>query len=186
MTKRFAMLAMAAVFAAPALAQIKPAPPPLPKDEKGPMTIDAERMDGVGEFEMTARGAAEIKQEEMTIFGEFLKYNRELGWVDAHDGVRLQLGVDRFFGPKLRYNTFDDTGVFDDVEYVLRRESTARGTADSVEFLGKDLYRMKKAVYTTCEPGRDDWRLEAEELDLDYETEEGRAKHPRLRFFDTT
>ena len=150
------------------------------------MTIDAERMDGVGEFEMTARGSAELKQEDMTIFGEFLKYNRELGWVDAHDGVRLQLGVDRFFGPKLRYNTFDDTGVFDDVQYVLRRESTARGSAEQIDFLGKDLYRMKKAVYTTCEPGRDDWRLEADELELDYETEEGRAKHPRLRFFDTT
>ena len=64
---------------------------------------------------------------DLTIFGEFLKYNRELGWVDAHDGVRLQLGVDRFFGPKLRYNMLDDTGVFEQPQYLLRRQNTARG-----------------------------------------------------------
>src|SRR5207244_3472455 len=93
---------------------------------------------------------------------------------------------DRFFGAKLRYNTFNDTGVFEQPEFLLRRQSTARGSAEQVEFLGKDLYRMKKAIYTTCEPGHEDWQLEAEELDLDFETEEGRAKKPRLRFFDTT
>src|SRR3954469_24384622 len=114
---------VALVFAASALAQVPVLVAP-PKDEKGPMTIDAERMDGVGEIEMTARGNAEMKQDEMSIFGDFLKYNRELGWVDAHDGVRLQLGVDRFFGPKLRYNTFDDTGVFEQPQFVLRRENT--------------------------------------------------------------
>ena len=106
MAQRFAMLVLALAFAAPARAQapiplqiapslLAPAAqtPPVaeqPKDEKGPMTIDAERLDGVGEIEMTARGNAEIKQDEMTIFSDFLKYNRELGWVDAHDGVRLQ------------------------------------------------------------------------------------------------
>jgi LPS-assembly protein len=42
---------------------------------------------------------------------------------------------------------------------------------------------MKNATFTTCEPGRDDWVLEASEIDLDYEEEEGRAKRPRLRFY---
>jgi LPS-assembly protein len=185
MLRRLALLA-ALLPAASALAQQIPFAAAPAKDEKGPMTIDAERMDGVGEIEMTARGRAEIRQDEMSIFGDYLKYNRELGWVDAHDGVRLELGVDRFFGPKLRYNTLDDTGVFEQPTFILRRESTARGTAQEVEFRGKDLYRMKKATYTTCEPGRNDWTLEAEELDLNYETDEGTAKHPRLRFFDTT
>src|SRR6185436_4537402 len=67
-----------------------------------------------------------------------------------------------------------------------QRDNMARGSAERIEFLGKDLYRMKKARYTTCEPGREDWWLEAEQLDLDYNTEEGRAERPRLRFFDTT
>jgi len=42
------------------------------------------------------------------------------------------------------------------------------------------------ARFTTCKPGQDDWFLEARELDLDYEADEGQADHPRLRFFDHT
>ena len=150
------------------------------------MTIDAQRIEGVGELELSARGSAEIKQDELTIFGDVLKYNREFGRVEAEGGARLQSGVDRFFGPRLRYNTFDDTGTFDQPTFLMQREEPARGSAESLEFLGKDRYRFKNARYTTCEPGREDWRLEASELELDYETEQGHAKSPRLKFFETT
>src|SRR5579871_2680786 len=171
---------VAALVAAPALAQSGAA------EEKGPTTIDAERMEGVGEFDVTARGKAEIKQDELTIFGEVLRYNREYGRVEADQGARLQTGVDRFFGPRLRYNTFDDTGTFEQPGFLLQREEPARGSGESLEFLGKDRYRFKNAKYTTCEPGQEDWYLQAAELELDFETEKGKAKSPRLRFFDTT
>jgi LPS-assembly protein len=180
MLLRFATLIVALLAVAPAYAQSGTA------EEKGPTTIDAERIEGVGEFEVTARGSAEIKQGDLTIFGETLRYNREFGRVEADGGVRLQSGVDRFFGPQLRYNTLDDTGLFEQPGFLMRGDAPARGTAESLEFLGKDRYRMKGATYTTCEPGKDDWRLEASELELNYETEVGTAKGPRLRFFDYT
>ncbi len=150
------------------------------------MTLDAERIEGVGDLEFSAHGAAELKQDEMTIFGEHLRFNQELGRIDADGGVRLQQGVDRFFGPRLRYDTLGDTGTFDSPGFLLQRESTVRGAASEVEFLGKERYRLKEARYTTCAPAREDWVLEAEQIDLDYLEEEGRAKFPRLRFFDTT
>ena len=180
MPHRFATFAVALVVAAPAWAQSGPA------EEKGPMTIDAERIEGVGELELTARGNAEIKQDELTIFGDTLKYNREFGRVFGDRGVRMQVGVDRFFGPRLQYNMLDDTGIFEQPSFLLQREEPGRGSAESLEFLGKDRYRFRNANYTTCEPGQNDWRLEADELELNYETEEGRAKNPRLKFFDTT
>ncbi len=178
MPQRYAMLVVALVAAADAFAQVPAA--------KEPMTVDAGRIEGVGELEITARGAAEIRQDELNIFGETLKFNQELGWVDGDGGVRLKSGVDRFFGPRLRYNLLDDTGVFEQPQFLLRRELPARGSADSMEFVGKDKYRFKNATFTTCEPGNDDWQLQAKELYLDYEAEEGRAESPRLRFFDTT
>jgi LPS-assembly protein len=171
---------IAALAAAPAWAQS--ATP----EEKGPMTIDAQRLEGVGDVEMEARGSAEIKQDELTIFGDVLRYNREFGRIEADHGARLQSGVDRFFGPRLRYGTLDDTGTFDEPHFLLQREEPMRGSAEGLEFLGKDKYRFKKVQFTTCDPGQEDWRLEADELDLDYDTEQGRAKHPRLKFFDTT
>jgi LPS-assembly protein len=185
MPPRYAMLAIGLFAAASAFAQA-PAAPAAATREDEPMTIEAESIEGVGELEMTARGAAEINRGELNIFGETLRFNQELGFVDGDGGVRLKTLTDRIFGPRLRYNTLDDTGMFETPEFLLRRELPARGSATSLEFRGKNRYFLKNARYTTCEPGNDDWWLEAKELDLDYEKEEGEAQRPRLRFLDTT
>lgn len=178
MAFRFATLALAA--AVPAAAQTgAPA-------EADRTTIEADVIEGVSDLEVTARGNAEIRRDDMTIFGELLRYNRELGRAEADGGVRLQRGADRFFGPRLHYNTLDDTGVFESPNYLLERDRTSRGGAERLEFLGRDRYRLTNATYTTCRPGQEDWRLEARELELDFEEEEGQATYPRLRFFDTT
>lgn len=178
MPYRFATLAAALVAAAPVLAQ------DAGSDERGRTTIDAERIEGVSDLEVSATGAAEIRRDELRIFGESLRYNRELGTAEAEGGVRLQSGVDRFFGPRVQYNTLTDTGTFEEPRYLLQRDRTARGGAERLDILGKDRYRFTKATYTTCQPGQEDWRLEAAELELDYVEEEGRATSPRLRFFD--
>lgn len=186
MPHRYAMLVVALAAAAPVLAQTPASAPAKTPQEKGPMTIDAERIDGIGELEVTARGSAEINQDELTIFGDYLKYNQEFGRVDADGGVRLQMGVDRFYGPRLRYSTLDDTGLFEQPAFLLQSDLPAHGNARSVEFLGKQKYRLKDASYTTCRAGNDDWLLQAAEIELDYEAGEGKAKSPRLRFLDTT
>lgn len=178
MPYRFATLAAALVAAAPVLAQ------DAGSDERGRTTIDAQRIEGVSDLEVSATGAAEIRRDELRIFGESLRYNRELGTAEAEGGVRLQSGVDRFFGPRVQYNTLTDTGTFEEPRYLLQRDRTARGGAERLDILGKDRYRFTKATYTTCQPGQEDWRLEAAELELDYVEEEGRATSPRLRFFD--
>jgi len=178
MPYRFAMLAAALVVAAPALAQDQGAV------EQGRTIIDAERIEGISDLEVSATGSAEIRRDELRIFGESLRYNRELGTAEAEGGVRLQSGVDRFFGPRVQYNTLDDTGTFEQPQYLLQRDRTARGGAEQLDILGKDRYRFTKATFTTCQPGQEDWRLEAAELELDYVEEEGRATSPRLRFFD--
>jgi len=158
----------------------------LAQDQSDATTIDAQKIEGVSDLEMSARGAAEIRHGDVGVFGEFLRYNREFGEMEGEGGVRLQSGVDRFFGPSLYYNLLDDTGSFQQPQFQLQRERPARGSAQRIEFAGKSKYKLFGASFTTCKPGQDDWFLEARELDLDYEADEGRADHPRLRFFDHT
>jgi len=175
------MAAAALAIAARAAAQAgKPDP------EADRTVIEADVIEGVSDLEVSARGNAEIRRDEMTIFGESLRYNRETGRAEGDGGVRLQRGADRFFGPRLYYNILDDTGAFETPSYLIERDRTARGSADRIEFLGRERYRLTKANYTTCRPGQEDWRLEASEIELDFEEEEGTARGPRLRFFDTT
>jgi LPS-assembly protein len=176
---RLATLALALAIAAPVFAQAQKKPA-----VQEPTTIDAESIEGVSDIEVTARGNAEIRRGDTVIFGDVLRFNRELGRAEGDGGVRLQDGVDRFFGPRMQYNTLDGTGFFEQPTFLLQRENEARGGAERVEFLGKDKFRFFNAHYTTCRPGQEDWVLTARELDLDYEKDEGRAKSPRLRFFD--
>lgn len=160
-----------------------PAQPPRPK---GPTTIDAEKIEGVSELEVTARGRVEFQREDLTIYSEYLRFNQEFGRIEADGGVRLQRGIGRFFGPRLRYNTQDDTGVFEQPTFLIDSDPPARGGAERVEFLSRDRLRLEKASFTTCKPGDDGWVIEAGELELDYGTEEGKARDMRLRLMDTT
>ena len=154
---------------------------------KGPTTIDAQSIEGVSELEVTARGQVEFKREDLTIYSEFLRFNQEFSRVEASGGVRLQRGVERYFGPRLRYNTQEDTGVFEESTYIMPGEtSTMRGKSERLEFLGKDRMRMVNATFTTCEPGKEDWRFEAREYEIDNEKQVGTLRDGRLKFFDTT
>ena len=127
---RFATLAFALAAAARAAARAgasrsKPRPTP------SRTTIDAESIEGVGDIEVTARGNAEIRRDDIIIFGDVLRYNRELGRAEGDGGVRLQRGVDRFFGPRLHYNTLDDTGVFEQPELPPAARPHRRAAAPS-------------------------------------------------------
>src|ERR671914_412443 len=142
---RYCVALLALCFALPAPAQ---SPEPVP--EQGATVIDAERIEGIGDIEVTAHGNAEISRDDVTIFGDVLRYNAEFGRAQGEGGVRLQRGVDRFFGPRMEYSTRDDTGVFENPNYLLQRERTARGGADKLEILGPDRYLLKDATFTTC------------------------------------
>ena len=195
MPRRFALLAASLILlSASPLArpqglvlppQAVPAAPDAPRPG-APVTIDAQSIEGISELEVTARGSAELKREDLTIFGESLRFNQEFGRVEADGGVRLERGGDRFFGPRLRYSTQDNTGVIEQPTFQVQRGQTARGSAERLEFLGQDRYRLTRATFTTCEPGKEGWRIEAGELELDYENEVGQARDMRLVMFDTT
>ncbi|HUN69441.1 MAG TPA: LPS assembly protein LptD, partial [Burkholderiales bacterium] len=154
---------------------------------KGPTTIDAQSIEGVSELEVTARGEVEFKREDLTVYSEFLRYNQEFGRIEAEGGVRMLRGIDRFFGPRLRYNTQDDTGVFEGSNFILQGETTTmRGKGERLEFLGRDRFRLTQGSFTSCEPGKEDWRFEAGELEIDQEKSVGTVRDGRFKFFDTT
>ena len=183
-----AVIALALAWAGPVLAQaIKPAPVVAPSRQSGPATIDAEHIEGVGGQEVTATGNAELRQDDTVIFGDYLHYNQEFGRIEADGGVRLEQGGDRFSGPRLRYDSRNQTGVFEQPSFVLRRgEQPARGKAETIEFLGPEHYSMKNGSFTSCEAGREDWRFDAKELELNYNTERGTMRGAKLSFLDLT
>lgn len=181
------VVAVALACAAQAQAQApKPAPIAAPLREMGPTTIDAEHIEGVGGQETAARGNVELHQDDTVIFSDTLRFNAEFGRIEADGGVRLQQGNDRFSGPSLRYDSINRTGVFEEPSFVMRGDQPARGKAERIEFLGPGHFRMKNGSFTSCEAGREDWRFDSSELDLDYNTQTGTLRDGTLRFFDAS
>ncbi len=181
---RFATLLVILCAASGARAQAD-APAPQAADD-GPTTIDAQSIEGVSGLEVVARGKVELHRDDLSVFSNYLKFNQEFGRIEASGGVRLQRDGDRFFGPSLSYDTRVDSGVLEKPTFVIERQQTSRGTADKLEFLGKDHLRMDNATYTTCRADKEDWKLVVGKLDLDFNTEVAHARDAKLRFFDTT
>jgi len=161
-------------------------PEPAAQTPTGPTSIDADSIEAVSEIEVTARGNVVLRNDDTTVRTDSLKFNREFGLVEADGHVDMRRGNDRFTGERLRYNTEDSTGEIGHPTYLIQRQRIARGTAERIEFLGKDRFKLDKTTFTTCAPGNDDWQLEVRELELDYEAEEARAKSPKIRLLDTT
>jgi LPS-assembly protein len=161
-------------------------PAPATPAARGSTSIDAESIEAVSELEVSARGRVVLRRDDTTVLTDSLKLNREFGLVEADGDVDLQRGRDRFTGKHLRYNIEDNTGALEEPTYLIQRQQTARGSAQRIEFRGKDRFKLDKATFTTCAPGNDDWQLEVKELELDYEAEEARAESPKIRLLDTT
>ena len=67
---------------------------------------------------------------------------------------------------------------------LQRPPITGSGSAAQLEFRGKDQYRLSAATFSTCAPGKRDWEIYVDELDLDYTREEGSGRHATVRFKD--
>ncbi|MCP3871267.1 MAG: LPS assembly protein LptD [Gammaproteobacteria bacterium] len=68
-----------------------------------------------------------------------------------------------------------------DVEYRLV-EVSGRGTAETAKIESADLSRYEKINYTTCRPAKEDWLIEAGDLEVNQETGVGKAKDAKFRF----
>ncbi len=61
---------------------------------------------------------------------------------------------------------------------------TGSGVAKRLEFRGEDLYRLEDATYSTCAPGKRDWEISIDALDLDYTSETGTGRGAVVSFKD--
>ncbi len=61
---------------------------------------------------------------------------------------------------------------------------TGSGSAELIEFRGEDQYYLKKATYSTCSAGQRDWEINVDTLDLNYDSDTGKATHAVVRFMD--
>ena len=184
---RYAVLACALFDCAVVYAQGRGLQLPRSSDDRSlPVVIDADRIEGVSGKETTAQGNATLRKGDLSVRADSLKYQEESEEVEASGNVRFESGGNVVSGPNLRYRIPDATGMFEKPEFTFaprvprasfgQQPVSARGQAESIEFLGEDRIRIKDGFFTSCKPGDDSWLIRADQLDLDFTREVGTAR----------
>jgi LPS-assembly protein len=151
-----------------------------PQDQ-GPIFLRADKVSGVLDDEMTAEGNAEMRKRGLSVKADVLRYQSVSDIAEAKGNVRLNREGNIYTGPELKLTTETGEGVFRLPTYRLAKTGGG-GTASRIAFLDKRRSVAYDATYTTCP--RDDvaWQLTADEVQLDFDEEEGIGTDVRLTF----
>lgn len=154
-------------------------PPPSPDLETATIAGNSAslRDDGVS----VVVGDVVLRTPQRTIVSDQMEYDAEAGRAIAHGRVAIRERDVFLEGSRLEADFETGETVLEDATFN-HPGSHGRGDAKRIE---NDLRRtvITGGSFTTCDPGSNAWRLEAESLELDHESGTGTARNARLSFF---
>jgi LPS-assembly protein len=159
---------------------------PVGKAAPGPTHVEADRIEGHDNLEMQAEGKVIMRNLREQLQADWLRYDEPDDLVEARGNVVFMRDHDRLEGSALKLKMEARLGAFQDVRFQLVSDDgkPVRGAAKTLTFAGPDVYHMDAASYTSCPPGNTDWLLKMEDLQLDYITSVGVARHVRVEYMD--
>ncbi len=158
------------------------AKPRLAAKENQPIDIRARELHttqgGVSEF----TGNVVMQQGDQRLTADHLRHDKSTGDSDASGNVTFRdSSGSSYMTPAAHLNLESRIGYAGPSTFRLLNDS-ARGDAQHIDFAGPDLTLLKRARYTTCALGQDDWFLKMRELKLDTEQDIGTAYDSSVNF----
>jgi LPS-assembly protein len=152
----------------------------------GPTVVDADIVHGISGRYLEAEGQVIARNQLERVEADWLHYDQLADTIEAKGQVAYERAGGRIEGGHLQLKISERMGSFDQIRYRFPRDTlVGRGEAEALHFRGQDRYELDDATYTTCPAGNDDWILRTGELELDYVTNVGVARHTRIEFMDT-
>ncbi len=127
------------------------------------------------------RGDVLVRRSNQQLEADNVTYDKLKDTADAQGNVRYRKDDLILQGKSAFLELGTDKGYVDEAEYQLT-DRHARGDAARVLREGKDHTRIKRARYTTCNPGNDDWYLESDDIKLDHAEAVGTARNVWIEF----
>ncbi|MGC1558903.1 MAG: LPS assembly protein LptD, partial [Bradyrhizobium sp.] len=181
----FSCLAAATVRAG----DVCPAPPKYTSSRPADIAIDDHRIyidsdDALlgADGNAVVNGRVRVRQDERSIAGDSVTYDYN------QDLLNVKGSVD-FMDPRLRVQSvtgrYDPTaGVdFSQANFQLI-DRNGRGVAKELAVSPDGKVALKQVLYTSCPVGKDDWMLQAADINLDTKLQVGVAHHVTMRFMD--
>lgn len=164
----------------PLLLALSAAFPALAADE-GPTQVEADEVIGKSEEYVEASGHAVVTRQGEKLEADWIKLFKKTDELRAGNKTRLTRDKDVLEGGALQLFQNTRVGSLENPVYQLGSRQ-GRGDAVKLLFQGPDQYALEQARFTTCQPGQDDWFINARELKLDYGRNVGVARHGTVEF----
>lgn len=150
-------------------------------NEKTPVFISADRMQGQQDNYIQADEDVELRKLGLRVNADTLRYDQVHDVLDAAGHVRMQADAGVMKGPDLHLNLTDKTGYMNTPAYAIAAEH-AHGDAQKLTFLGENDYTMRDARYSTCAVGDEAWWLRASEMEINRTTNTGTGYNAWIQF----
>ena len=158
-----------------------------PEPARLPAELSARTVNSTLDRETVAEGEVELRQGQLTLTADLLRYLEPTQWAYATGHVKLVREGDQFTGTEAGLNLDTREGYVIKPTYHFSRTG-AGGKAERIDFAGEQRLSARRADYTSCprdeaaDGAAPDWLLSADKLDLDFEHNEGVAHNAVLRF----
>ena len=151
------------------------------RGEPTDLFLDANSVEGHQDQEIEATGSVRLRKRGAAVFSDQLHLFVPDQHLTATGHVRFEKEGDIVAGEQLFYDLNNDSGYIDKPEYRLSRYG-ARGNARRLVAENRDLYKLNRTTYTTCDVGDDDWFLRIDRLELDRIRDIGVARDATVVF----
>jgi LPS-assembly protein len=127
----------------------------------------------------TFQGNAEVKRADQWLLADKMTYDHKADRYQAEGSVRYQDSTVRLTASKADAQTAQDVTTLDDIQYQLLDK---RGNGRAVQAVVKGQQESySRATYSSCDPSERKWEIRANSLEIDRDTNIGKAHGATIR-----
>lgn len=130
---------------------------------------------------LTLEGQVDLRQGSREVRAQRMTYGVETEEIAAAGDLFLTQPGLRVLGSEGQLNLKTNQGQIAGPRYRFTGPLNARGTAERAELRAEGQTHYEDIVFSACPPGRRDWDLAADQLDIDQQEGWGVARDARLR-----
>lgn len=123
-------------------------------------------------------GKAQVRRPDAIVKGDTIRYNRETGDVQVIGNARMRQNGTLITAPGLKFNVNTKSGRVQSPVY--RVSNGGRGHADYADIVDDNHMRFGNAVYSACQCDEKFWYIDAEQVDVYDDENEGVARNGGL------
>ncbi len=158
-------------------------PPSLTITDDNALHVSSDRADFKEAVGASFEGNVQLQQSGLQVTADHARYDQPSGAAQFKDNVIFRNGEITMTTHQLDYNTQTGLAKLERAQYVIA-PLHMRGDAQSLEVNADESVFLVNSSYTFCEPGHNDWDIQASEINLHQAKSYGEAYHARLRIKD--